>query len=318
MIPPVTASGDSSLGILSVAFNPAGTVVATGGGDNTLRQFSAHTGQSIGPTIAVEVSAHLGRPGPPTGARTVAYGPGGRTVVAVSNDGVQRFDATTGHRVGAVIPTALGLSAFSRDGSTVAVYPDGSTVRTYQVATGTPDGPPDEVGESDNLRPSGAARAMALSPNGKVVTTIDSAGTLRLIGGRTGRPLAAPLADEVGVFYSADGSLLAAEGDDGKIRVIDAVTGQSISVVNPDGPDIEVMSFSPDDRTLVVSDDSGNVQQFDATTGRAVSVPMAVPSHTGPATVVYSRDSRMLAVSSDGAVRLSRAPPAAPWARPSC
>ena len=96
---------------------------------------------------------------------------------------------------------------------------------------------------------------MAFSPNGQLLVTASTDGTVRLWDPATGQAHGPPLTGDNsrvwGVAFSPDGRLLATAGADQTVRLWDPTTGQ------PHGPPltghtdgINAVAFSPDGRQL--------------------------------------------------------------------
>ena len=76
---------------------------------------------------------------------------------------------------------------------------------------------------------------VAFSPDGKLLATADTDGTVRLWNPATRRPVGAPLLASTGrgggvdgVAFSPDGKLLASASDDGTVRLWNPATGQPV------------------------------------------------------------------------------------------
>ena len=73
---------------------------------------------------------------------------------------------------------------------------------------------------------------VAFSPDGKLVASADSDGTVQLWNPVTGQPVGAPLlarSSVIGVAISPDGKLVASAGADGTVRVWSTLTSQPAS-----------------------------------------------------------------------------------------
>ncbi|KAJ7844004.1 WD40-repeat-containing domain protein [Mycena olivaceomarginata] len=122
--------------ILSVAFSPDGTRIASGSVDKTIRVWDAATGQQVGDPLAGHTSS----------IRSVAFSPDGTRIASGSHDETIRvWDAATGQQVGDPLAGHTGSVrsvAFSPDGTriasglvaSVAFSPDGT-----RIASGSDD-----------------------------------------------------------------------------------------------------------------------------------------------------------------------------------
>ncbi|MFI6740534.1 AAA family ATPase [Nonomuraea sp. NPDC050451] len=164
----------------------------------------------------------------------------------------------------------------------------------------------------------GPVSGVAFSPDGTMLASADSDGTVVLWDVRSRRQLGGPLsgndASMPRVAFSPDGSTLAGAGPDGTVLLWDVRSGRRIgSPLRTPLMFVYAVAFSPDGKTLASAHgdptmsptvNSGAVRLWDVRSRRPIGEPML--GHTATVKdVTFSPDGMMLAsVGSDGTVRL--------------
>ena len=307
--------------ILSVAYSPDGTRIATASLDGTARIWDASTGQELhtlaghGPVRGIAFSPDGRRTatagddgtvriwasetgdelstllGPTDAVRRVAFSPEGRFVAATSQDRTARlWDAASGEQI-AVMSASEGLVgiAFSPDGHRLAAGGSSGLLQVWEVPSGR-----EALRWVDSGSPDGI-RNLAFSPDG---THLASAATGNASGivwdamtGQLQSTLIGHTNEVYGIAYSPDGRLLATGGLDRKAKVWEASTGRELLTLSGHTAGLNGVAFSPDGTRLATASWDGTSRVWDI--GPAGEL-LAIPA-TGPGRLTYSPDGAQLA-----------------------
>ena len=156
--------------VYAVAFNPQGTMLASGGWDGTLRLWRIRNAGDTKPIGAPDRMKARG------GIRGLAFSPDGRTVAVASSDGgVSLWDVVRRKKIRDTTPSgeALEKVAFAANGHVLVTVGDDGSVRFLDAGTLLPLGRPLK-------RDVGALRSLVVSPDTSVLATAGDDRTVRL------------------------------------------------------------------------------------------------------------------------------------------
>jgi WD40 repeat protein len=294
--------------VLSVAFSPDGTRLATASVDQTVRLWDVGSHQQLGQPLT-------GHTGP---VLSVAFSPDGTRLATASFDGTVRlWDVGSHQQLGQPLTghTGMVLSvAFSPDGTRLATASDDRSVRLWDVGSHQQIGQP-LTGHT------GPVVSVAFSPDGTQLATASADRTVRLWDVGSHQPRGQPLTghtETVGsVAFSPEGTQLATASLDQTVRLWDVGSHQPRGqpLTGHTGP-VWSVAFSPEGTQLATASADRTVRLWDVGSHQPRGQPLT--GHTGPVvSVAFSPDgTRLATASADQTVRLWDSP--ATWVDHAC
>lgn len=282
--------------ILTLAFASDGSVLATGGTDQTIRLWNPETGQDL-----KLLRGHMGA------VHALAFSPNGKFLASGSADtSVRLWDVASARELHAVTSNfgAVRAVAFSADGKMLAAGGNDGSLRFLDSATGK---------ELRSVRGQfGIVFSIAFSPDGTMVATGSSDMQIHLWDLATSRQRTV-LTGHTGavhaVAFAPISHLLASASADGTIRLWDVESGQERLTLTGHKGEVYGIAFTADGRTLASVGADGTVRVWDVASGRERHT---LSGHKGPArTVALSPDGSLVASGGrDKTVRLQPSTPA--------
>ncbi|MFD9192337.1 WD40 repeat domain-containing protein [Streptomyces phaeochromogenes] len=331
--PHTTLAGHTGA-VMSLAFSPDASTLASGSDDHTVRLWNLPVGRALsgsrdsvyamafspdGRTLATTAgtavrlwNTRTRRPratlgGHENGVDALAFSPDSRSLAVASGDTVRLWNTRTRHLRTTLTARQKGIHAiaFSPDGHTLATGGDDHTTRIWDTSTGrvraTLTGHQNSVG------------SVAFSPDGRTLATAGDR-TVRLWSMRTMRSRMV-LQDALGidgdtrVTFSPDGRTVAGSAG-GAAWLWDTATGhrqrsrtEGLGTIASQDGTIMALTFSPDGHTFATASTDRRTRLWDTTTGR---LRTTLTGHTGPVmAMALNKDGHVLATASiDHTVRL--------------
>lgn len=315
-----------------VGFLPGGKTVLTASRDGTLRQWEVPTGKELR-RVAVAAPDHpddsgglvlrLGGGGP--NAADAVLSRDGKVLATLGTGGsIRLWDAVAGKESRKLVPPGGGVAgmALSTDGKLLAILGSDSTVRVLETAKGNQIA---RLGEPVMENPNGvflilgggrgsSPARLAFSPDGATLAVVlpganGKPASFKLWDARNGKERrrleGADVAAAVAPAFSPNGKLLA-WARPGAVILADAVTGKMVHRLKLDAESnlTPAFSFAPDGQTLAARDSTGRIALWSVHDGKRLRAFALTDAASGPGTLAFSPDSKLLAVSEGGAVRL--------------
>ena len=309
--PPVAVLDGHTAAVLSVAWSPDATMLATSSADETVRLWDPVRHRQLG----VPLVGHTGW------VWSLAWSPDGKTLASAGGDQdmtVRLWEVAahrasgpplTGHSAGLWSVAWCAGSRNSTAGTALlATASNDRTARIWDPVARRQIGKP-LIGHQDGVW------SVAWSRDGGTVATTggDRDPTLRLWDGRTHRQLGDPLTGHRGgvraVAWSPDGRTLASASTDDTVRLWDPTTHQQVGVPLTGHTNwVNGLAWHRDSRTLATAGGDHTVRLWDTATHRQLGA--ALTGHgAGVRAVAWSPDGKVLAsAGSDHQVRLWSGP----------
>lgn len=253
-----TAGPELALGvdITGVAADPAGTLLAAGCHDGSLRLVRLGADGPLGDPLVV--AAHRRK------VTTIAVSPDGRLVVSLSADGTARVtDATSGALLKAMagMPDRGARVAFSPCGRRFACSGPEQAIRIVDTATLESATIP-----RDRATP---LAALAFSPDGAVLASADDDGAVTLHDPASATRiavLAGHRARVTTIAFAPDGRTLASAAADRTIRLWNVADGRPLRTLEGHHDVVRRLAWLPDGRSLLSGGADGLAVRWDTTT----------------------------------------------------
>jgi serine/threonine protein kinase len=267
--------------ILSVAFSPDGSRLATGSDDTTLRLWDPASGQQT-----EELTRHSGA------IFAVAFAHSGKFLLSNHGDGVIHFWDVDRHQ------ERPPLTHHNSNARRVILSPDDQTVAIGNNVQGI------ELWDLATLKlrkalpgHNGSILALAYAPDGDTLATGDANGTIRLLEPSSGEERANFPGDNLGVralAFSPDSKTLAWSGSRGMdVKLRDVASREVSASLEAHDNSVLNLAFSPDGASLASGCRNGTVLIWDVSSGQTVAT---IPAHEGAVwSLAFSPDGRTLA-----------------------
>ncbi len=255
-------------GVETVAVSPDDKIVATASWDQTIRLWNAETGKEIGSLTGAGGAIY-----------SVAFSPQGDVIAGGTGNGtVHLWDVKTRKLIGKQGRHAgtVWTVAFSPDGKTLASGSSDKTAKVWSVGAMKSSAfaslinwvIPAATLDTSETRP---IRAMASSPDGKVIAVATDEKKIRLRDALTGETLLLlPQNDSKAscLAFSPDGQIIAAGSSDSTIRFWDRATGKPQRCWKAHGGGVNALVFTPDGKELASAGEDQMIRLWNIVTGK--------------------------------------------------
>lgn len=228
--------------ILTIAFSPAGDLLATSSEDHTVRIWEVNSG-----TQTITLRGEMGF------LDTLRFSPDG-TVLAMTHSAakeIRLWSAQSESNRQYLVPGFAPI-AFSPDSSKIAFANEANTVTISNIQGILNEQAEPAITLKGHRAP---ITDIEFSPEGLLVATASEDSTISLWDAVTGQELNILLGHTAPInslAFTPDGSLLASGSDDRTLRIWDITTGDTLAILNGHNAQVEDVAFSLDG-TLIAS-----------------------------------------------------------------
>lgn len=261
--------------VVSVSFNPDGSLLATGDLDGKICLWRVVDGQQV-----LTLKGHMGW------IWAVTFSPDGKTLASCSHDSlirlwdVQNIDfeqsnpanlaeaSDSSHLSGTCLKTLRGhfsrvwTIAFSPDGQMLASGSDDQTIRLWNAHDGTC--------LTVLQGHTGGVTSVRFSPNGQILASASEESSIRLWSVDRGtylKTLQGYTSWVRAVAFSPDGQILASGSDDRTVRLWEVKTGTCRKTLQGHTGWVTSLSFSPNGQTLASGSEDASVRLWSVQDG---------------------------------------------------
>lgn len=279
--------------VRTLAFTPDSQRLISGGDDQTLKVWSADTGQQL-----------LELPGHTSAIKSLAVKSDGSTLASASDDQtIMLWNLGNG----AALRTLKGHTSYLNE---VAISPDGrflvsssadQSVRLWNLATG------EEIriftGHMSYVN------AVVFSPDGQLIATASADQTVRLWNVATGEALHTLRGHSSYVnalVFSPDGQQLISASADQTIKIWNVASGQEVNTLKGHSSFVEDIAISPDGQRLYSGGADQTIRIWDLPSGKTLHILTGFDTHIKQFAV--SPDGQTIAVSAGKTIKIARLP----------